>query len=199
MEPEAAFAPRLAQSIEQRAAQAFAFSRTPRVISGLQRVELAESPWPRARARSGAQAQGLRFERRVAQALGAARHGQWFRFEDNNGPGFCSPDLLFAVGDTLWIGECKLTDWPSADAQLELLYAPVLRPLWPGPIAPLVLVKYLSPLLPRGRVVETLGGALSGGARWPAPILWVHSKRELAPQPHKIRAPELLSACTLGA
>lgn len=151
-----------------------------RTIVGLREVSLAESPWPKGRPR-GAKARGVRFEKGVAKLLPGALHGQWFHFVDNNGPGFCSPDLLFSfdtgAGPVLCVGECKLTDWCVADDQLRQLYVPVLRWLWPGPILPVVIAKHLTPLTDRRRLVTSWDQALAATA----PILHGFSPRELAP------------------
>lgn len=55
----------------------------------------------------------------------------WLEFEDENGRGLCSPDLV--LPDLRIVVEAKRTYTLEADAQLSLLYAPVLERLWPGP------------------------------------------------------------------
>lgn len=167
-----------------------------RRVVGLQFAAPAPaSPWPVPRAR-GVKALGLRFERKVAKALApAALHSQWLRFRDNNGPGYCSPDVLLACGETLWVLECKLSDWAAADAQIEHLYKPILQTLWPGPVRGMVVLKHLNPLIPQDRRVETLDEALAHAA----PILWVFSGEELTPRKAEIRRPALQEACNLKA
>lgn len=165
-----------------------------RAISGLRTVMPAKNPWPAARQR-GARALGLRFERKMAQALPQATHNPWFIFEDNNGPGYCSPDLIFEAAGVLWCAECKLTDWAEADFQLARLYLPVLRHIWRGPVRSLVVVKFLTPLTPAPRRVATLDEALSGADASEPPILWAYSQKELTPQLHKITTPRFDFAC----
>lgn len=133
-----------------------------RIIRGLQSAALATNPWGKTpRAGAGPKGRGIRFERAIAKMLPSALHGQWFRFVDNAGPGYCQPDLLFARGDCLFVVECKLTDCSEAWDQLDLLYTPVLRMLWEGEIRPIVVARYLSPITPRERVVTTWDEAMA--------------------------------------
>ncbi len=97
-----------------------------RKIVGLKWAEPAENPWPKTRPK-GVRAKGLAFERRVARAIPGAKHGLWFRYEDQNGVGYCSPDLVLRLGGVPMVLECKLTDCPDARDQLEGLYLPVLE------------------------------------------------------------------------
>lgn len=166
-----------------------------RRVVGLREVTLAESPWGRARPR-GAKARGVRFERGVAKLLPGALHNQWFHFVDNNGPGFCCPDLLFsfdgADGPVLCVAECKLTDWSTADDQIHQLYLPILKWLWRGDILPVVVAKHLTPLTDRRRLVTSWDEALAS----PTPILHGFSPRELAPPSTRIFPPKWERAST---
>lgn len=163
-----------------------------REIRGLQWVELAENPWGRAPRRpKGVKGLGLRFEATVAKALPGALHGQWFKFLDNNGPGYAQADLLFEADGRLCLGECKLTDCFEADRQMKRLYLPLLQALWDGPIHCIVIVKYLSPLTERGRVVSSWDSAMAHSA----PVLHAFSKRELAPPKGQIFSPTFSRAC----
>lgn len=157
-----------------------------RRIEGLAEVTLAQNPWGKVGKQKGAKALGLRFERAVAKSLPGALHGQWFRFVDNNGPGFCSPDILFTIGPTLWVVECKLTDWSEADAQLNHLYRPVLRALWGPEIRSVIVAKFLTPLTQKERLVASWEEAL----RHDAPILHAFSSRQLAGLGGRIAAPK---------
>lgn len=160
-----------------------------RIIRGLQSVALAQNPWGKTpRAGSGPKGRGIRFERSIAKMLPQALHGQWFRFVDNAGPGYCQPDLLFAKGDCLFVVECKLTDCSEAWDQLQLLYRPVLRSLWDGEICPIVVARYLSPITPRERVVTTWDAAMSAKH----PVLHAFS---LTPPSAAIKRPEWKTAC----
>jgi len=161
-----------------------------RRIAGLQWTALAENPWPAPRA-SGAKGRGLRFERAVAKALPGVLHGQWFKFFDNNGKGFCSPDLLFVCGGRLIVGECKLSDWDEADVQLLSLYIPVLRTFWQDEILPVVVAKYLTPFTQKSRVVGTWDAALAH----PAPILHSFNLKMLAPPTASFSPPTWNTSC----
>ena len=132
-----------------------------RKISGLQEVRLAENPWGKAPKARGSRAQGLRFERSVGVSLPRAKHHQWLRFVDNGGVGYCCPDYLMISRGTLWVVECKLTDWDEAEAQMQNLYVPVLRALWDGEISSVTVAKHLSPHTRRDAVVTTWDAALS--------------------------------------
>lgn len=149
-----------------------------RTISGLQEVELSQSPWGALKRRPrGAKGLGMRFQRTVEKALPTALHGQWLKFRDNNGLGYAQPDSLFVVAGRLCLVECKLTDTEEADSQMAGLYEPLLSKLWLGPIHKVVVVKYLSPFTARARVCAGWDEALVH----PSPVLHAFSKRELAP------------------
>ena len=162
-----------------------------RRVAGLQEVSLCDNPWGKAARAKGAKALGLRFQRTVEKALPAALHGQWLRFKDNNGLGFAQPDIIFASASALHIVECKLTDTSEADSQIKELYLPLLAALWAGPIHQIVVVKYLSPLTQRSRVVGSWDEALAH----PTPILHAFSKRELAPPAEVYGKPLFSNSC----
>lgn len=162
-----------------------------RWVRGLQEVELCGSPFGKAPRRSGAKALGLRFQRTVERALPQALHGQWLRFRDNNGLGYAQPDILFATPEALCIVECKLTDTQEADTQIGQLYRPLLAALWSGPIHQIVVVKYLSPLTQRQRIVTSWDAALAH----PNPVLHAFSKRELAPPAMAYGQPCFANSC----
>lgn len=166
-----------------------------RRISGLREVHLAESPWKGKGPRAGAKGRGLRFERTVAKFLPQALHGQWFKFLDNNGPGYCSPDILFQGPEgELFLVECKLTDWALADKQMEELYLPILKRLFFGEIRQIVVAKYLTPWTERSRVVGSWEEALLH----PAPVFHAFQKRDLQ-APKGISFPRLASSWSLWA
>ena len=101
---------------------------------------LEASPHPPGPRPTGTKLLGLTYERKVARALGG-RHGQWFYFEDENGPGCCQTDLLLRG----WIVEVKLTDTREAEGQLRDLYLPVVTLALGGTWRPLKVVKHLAP------------------------------------------------------
>jgi len=101
-------------------------------------------PWPKSRSR-GAKAAGLRYERAVARALkGWAIHGQWFKFIDKNGPGWCCPDLLARFADSLVVIEVKLTETAAARAQISQLYWPVLGKIAKRPLLGVQIARHLT-------------------------------------------------------
>jgi hypothetical protein len=141
----------------------------PRHVQDLIWAERAEaSPWPRTRS-SGAKALGLQYERKVAKRLLRAEHNPWFRFQDRNGLGYCSPDFLWKTDRFRIVMECKLQDALEAWEQLEGLYLPVLREVFPEPIIPVVMVKYASQ---GGNFVESVTEAIQGVASKPA-VHWI--------------------------
>lgn len=158
-----------------------------RKVLGLQSAGLAENPWGKPPRPKGAKALGLRFERAVGKVLPQALHGQWLRFVDNNGPGYCCPDFLVAQGATLWVLECKLTDWDEAEAQLEGLYRPVLGLLWSGPIRCITVARNLSPHTRRDAVVGTWEAAL----QMPRAVLHVFGKPQGPSQALGLGTPDL--------
>lgn len=100
-----------------------------RIVRGLLWARACEKPTfiPVARSR-GAKAQGRRYERLVAKALGpSAQHGQWFEFADSNGLGWCQPDLLLQFNNFVAILECKNTWTNEGHSQGQMLYKPVVE------------------------------------------------------------------------
>lgn len=160
-----------------------------RYLRGVQSAELTSNPWGKAPKATGARAAGLRFERNIGKLLPEALHNQWIKFVDNAGPGYCCPDYLFAYAGTLFVVECKLTDVGQAADQLQWLYAPVLRLLWPGPIGMFTVAKYLSPVTKHPVTNWTDAMAV--------PLATLHAFRGLAPPSVSIERPTLLRSCNL--
>lgn len=81
------------------------------------------------RPRRGLPAKGLAYERRfgrwIAEKL-PIRSGEWFAFEDVNGPGLAQPDHFAVLPDKILLFECKLTQTPEAWRQIRGLYGPIL-------------------------------------------------------------------------
>lgn len=75
----------------------------------------------------GARAAGKAYERRLAKRLVDAEYEPWFAFEDERGKGWCAPDFLIRVGNTVVIVECKLTVTQKAVDKFEGLYKPVVQ------------------------------------------------------------------------
>lgn len=125
-----------------------------RVIRGLISAEPASRPknLPKSRPR-GRKAAGLRYERDLAEGLCAALtgiypvwHGQWFKFLDANGPGFCQPDILLKTDLGTAVLEAKYTWTEAGHVQIGKLYVPVLEKACPGmPAFGIVVCKVLRP------------------------------------------------------
>jgi len=58
----------------------------------------------------------------------------WLEYEDDNGYGMCSPDIVLDLEDRILVLECKLTQTETARLQIFQLYAPVLSRCWNKPI-----------------------------------------------------------------
>ena len=103
-----------------------------RSIVGLEYAALCLRPAhiPKSRPK-GVKAAGLRYEKALAAAIPRAEHGQWVEFRDLNGPGHCQMDLLIEGSKRIVVIECKLTDVETGRRQLEELYFPVVRMIWP--------------------------------------------------------------------
>jgi hypothetical protein len=99
-----------------------------RQIAGLEWARPSKRPAgiPIGRPR-GAKLAGIRYERGLASALPAAKHGQWFEFKDAAGPGVCQTDLLLGQSGFCLILEVKYTWTIEGHRQLEQLYLPVVE------------------------------------------------------------------------
>lgn len=86
---------------------------------------------PTTRRRQGAKRAGIAFETALAKALPDAIHGQWFKYADSHGVGWCQTDLLIFSPKVVTVVEVKLTDFESAKLQLEDLYVPVVAKAYP--------------------------------------------------------------------
>lgn len=105
----------------------------------------------------GAKLAGLRYERTLAKALPAAKHGQWFQYMDSTGRvRYCQTDLLLSWGGDLLVLECKYTWTLEGHRQLETLYVPILRHLCGlRHVAGFVVAKRLTDEVRRSRIVVT--------------------------------------------
>lgn len=121
-----------------------------RVIAGLLSASPCSRPnnLPIARLR-GTKRMGMKYERDFAKAL-KIRYpsnvlvGQWFRFLDNNGNGYCQSDIILKLADECIIFECKLTDCEKGRSQLARLYRPVVERCWGLPTRCMVVTRHLS-------------------------------------------------------
>jgi hypothetical protein len=130
-----------------------------RVVKGLFHAGvIARPPFiPVSRSR-GVRALGRAFERKVAKAFPDANHGQWFQYVDENGIGYCQPDL-FLLTDPIWVLEVKLTDVAEARSQLLGLYFPVLRHVFQREVRGAVVVKHVSKVSLGSQIVENFDQA----------------------------------------
>lgn len=133
------------------------------------------SKLPKARAKRGAKAAGLRYERSLAEALPLAAHGVWFEFEDSGGLGWCQPDLLLPTAFGLAVLEAKYTWVPEGHRQVGGLYIPVLERCYPSkPVFGLVVCKVLTPATPRQAICRDLPTALYRAASGlPTVLHWI--------------------------
>ena len=85
----------------------------------------------------GMKGKGIAYEKHVGRRLkrwqesnelyGELHLGQWFSFWDDNGHGYCQPDILIVRSDLVFILECKLSYTNFAWEQLAKLYQPVVE------------------------------------------------------------------------
>lgn len=97
----------------------------------------------------GSRAKGKTYERKVikdftrAKLAGRVLSSPWFTFADANGLGYCQPDILIFLQESIIIVEVKLTQTSSAWQQLELLYKPVVELVYKKPVYLLQVCKHL--------------------------------------------------------
>lgn len=137
------------------------------------------------------QRNGLRYQKKVTQALTslAKRRGlqltaePWFEFFDRNGRGQIVPDAILTFGDQTIVIEIKTTFVPVAITKLEGLYVPLITMAEPfrvfgsRRIHSLVICKHITPDAPHliERLSETFRHhALTPVLQWlgHGPILW---------------------------
>lgn len=153
-----------------------------RTVKGLiwaKPLEKRPAKLPKARAKRGAKAAGLRYERALAEALPLAKHGQWFEFEDLSGLGWCQTDLLLQTPFGIAVLEAKYTWVEEGHRQVEGLYLPILERCYPSqPVFGLVVCKVLTLATPRQMICRELSSALYRAAsglstifHWPGAAL----------------------------
>lgn len=91
----------------------------------------------------GSRAKGITYEKHVGRALtrwqqrgelqGEIILNQWFSFTDDNGHGYCQPDIIILTPSLAFILECKLTFTDWAWPQLKHLYKPVVEHVYQRP------------------------------------------------------------------
>lgn len=80
----------------------------------------------------GAAYRGMKFERAWADYMknryDGFLHGKWLYWIDENGWGYCQPDGLLRLDDTIYVFECKLNFWKQkAFTEINTLYVPLLK------------------------------------------------------------------------
>jgi hypothetical protein len=120
-----------------------------RIVRGLSFAEPCSRPSsiPEAKAKRGAKAAGLRFERALAKAIPQSTHGQWFKYLDANGSGHCQVDILLIGKTNIGLIECKLSNVEEGRAQIDELYRPILSWHFRRPVRGIVACQHLSPAL----------------------------------------------------
>jgi hypothetical protein len=158
-----------------------------RQVNGLRWARACERPEaiPIGRSR-GAKALGVRYERTLALVWPGVC-GQWFEFEDRNGPGWCQVDFIAKVGEALVVVEAKHSWLASAHVELDTLYLPVVeRALGKKPIG-LVVAKRLGMEMGRVRICASLEEA-TGMALLGHRVVWHWIGGAVAPLPRGERA-----------
>ena len=111
-----------------------------RKIQGLRWAHLSDTgpPYPKYRGMTAPQRAGRRFEKKVASKLESLvegrflfSQGQWISFQDENGYGMAQPDLYLRDEERIILLEVKLTQTEAAWRQMEDLYVPLLRMVFP--------------------------------------------------------------------
>lgn len=137
---------------------------------------------PQSRPR-GAKAAGIRFEKAVFEALCGGIRGQWFSFEDENGWGYCQPDIIYPfLPDFFAVIEVKYTLVPGAHQKLSNLYLPVVSKALKAPAAGVVIVKNLDPRYRRGKIYTDLRAAAEVSFNRSYPTLVQYSGQALIRQ-----------------
>lgn len=115
-----------------------------RKIERLREAEFARNPHGSSRKLRGAYAKGKRYEKMVYRRLkrwkaeglipGKLFLGEWIKFRDRNGVGYCQPDAWIETDQYIFLLEIKLTQTHSAVLQMKELYEPVLDFIYGKPI-----------------------------------------------------------------
>jgi len=135
---------------------------------------------PLARQHTAMQAAGRAFEKKVAQSLallpGTIQYARnpWFVFEDQNGPGVCSPDDILWVDDyPPFVIEVKRTWVPEAAPKLQGLYVPIVLMALNVPcVLSLIVCKNLTSETPRDMLIDRLKQAIDFNAGVPV-LQWL--------------------------
>lgn len=97
------------------------------------------------------------------------KFSQWIRFFDTNGGGFAQPDFIITLprAGAVLVLEAKYTYTDSAWEQLERLYVPLVRKLYPGKTVYTVQVcKVLVDVVPLADILSFLDNPCLGRVTW---------------------------------
>jgi hypothetical protein len=149
-----------------------------RVINNLSMASRRSPLWVNPKGNSTAAKNGLRYERKVGKELArfvqqskflSLEHNPWFYFEDEEGPGACSPDFLVWAPSQQFVYavEVKLTWTEQATTKYLNLYLPVLTVALGVKVFPIFICRNLTSTSPKP--LHTLSSALDGELR---PLHW---------------------------
>ena len=124
-------------------------------------------------ARTAAQKFGLRYEKLVAKRT-EGLHGQWWKFTDINGSGYCQTDVVLTLDGKAYVLEVKLTNVEEAYDQLRALYVPVVSLALRKPAVGIIVVRHLTPTALGKDIYTTLGNAMTYATPREFPIVhWI--------------------------
>jgi len=178
------------QGVTERVAWLLEQPEETRKLEVISAFRVPSRPMPEAT--SEAAHKGLRFQRRVENALrstassigGRFESEPWFRFRQLYRDSHAVPDGLFTFGDQQLVIEVKQTFVCEGVEKLRRLYVPVVAKTYKLRTYPLLICRYLTSSAADHLRIETLSEALrapEGEApvlHYPGsgPILWSHSK-----------------------
>jgi len=125
---------------------------------------------------AGTKGEGIRYEKKAAKTLATSISGQWFRYSDDYGPGFCQTDLLLLYPDEVYVIECKLSAGWQGRCQLTELYIPVVEVAYMKKTYGIVLAKSLRKEQDLSLVCTSLKDAMVMAKEGKIPLLhWLGS------------------------
>lgn len=140
---------------------------------------------PNPSAARGARRAGLRFEKLVGKEIGG-KTGQWFRYFDVGGEGWCQTDCLVLGEREVMVVECKLSDTEEAVRQVEGLYFPVVEMVYGKRALGMVVVRNLVAETEVGRVVLSFKEGVERAKRGGIPVLQWDVKRSFPFHPEGV-------------
>lgn len=131
----------------------------------------ANPPFFKKRIKKGTRREGLKYEEDLAKALPGCAHGIWFKYWNDNGVGYCQPDIMITRNGVVIVLEAKRTDCEYARHQLGRMYLPVVRFVYEKPALGIVVAKFTSSETRSSSVVNNLQDALYLANRGVIPTL----------------------------